>query len=168
MTSAAVKASESMDCLPTAAAPSETLQECILLIEDNEDSMLLVTYALQEFGRDSYRLVWANSLGEGLTQLEKDRVDMILLDLGLPESSGLASYTAVHGAAPEVPVVVLTGEMGQETEIAILASGAQDYLVKDQTSGSILLQAIRSAIYARRRQEKVWGANYQQFSWLFK
>ena len=64
------------------------------------------------------------------------------------------SYAWVREAAPEVPVVVLTGDTSQETEFSVLASGAEDYLVKSQMSGSLLLQAIRAAVSENKRQRQ--------------
>jgi DNA-binding NarL/FixJ family response regulator len=69
----------------------------------------------------------------------------VLLDLGLSESSGPASYAWVRESAPGVPLVVLTGDTSEETEFSVLASGVKDYLVKSQTSASLLLQAIGAA-----------------------
>jgi DNA-binding response OmpR family regulator len=151
-TAAALQLVDTLETLPRATAPIGTLQECVLLIEDSEDAMLLVQYALQEYGNGKFRLEWAVSLSEGLNGLAKGGVDLVLLDLGLPESSGPASYAWVREIAPEVPVVVLTGDATEETEFTVTASGAEDYLVKDQISGSLLLQAIQAALHANKRR----------------
>jgi DNA-binding NarL/FixJ family response regulator len=145
---------EELECLPRATAPTALQQECVLLIEDSDEAMLLVQYALEEYGRGKYRLEWATSLSEGLDQLAHGGVDVVLLDLGLPESSGPESYAWVREIAPEVPVVVLTADSREETEFAVTASGVEGYLVKDQVSGSHLLQAIRAALYANKRKHK--------------
>ena len=145
---------EDLESLPRAAGPAPKLQECVLLIEDNEEAMWLVRYALQEYGNGKYRLEWANSLSEGLDQLSKGGVDIVLLDLGLPDSSGPESYAWVREVSPKVPVVVLTGNTSVETEFAVTASGVEGYLVKDQVSGSLLLQAIRAALYANKQKKQ--------------
>ena len=137
--------------MPRATAPTRTLQDCVLLIEDSEDSMLLVKYALQEFGEGKYRLEWASNLSNGLEQLADGGVDVVLLDLGLPESNGPASYAWVREMAPKLPVVVLTGDACEETEVTVTASGVDDYLVKDKTSGALLLEAIHAAIISHKR-----------------
>jgi len=77
----------------------------------------------------------------------------VLLDLGLPDSSGPESYAWVREVSPKVPVVVLTGNGSEETEFAVTASGVEGYLVKDQVSGSLLLQAIRAALYANKQRK---------------
>jgi DNA-binding NarL/FixJ family response regulator len=77
----------------------------------------------------------------------------VLLDLGLPDSSGPESYAWVREVCPKLPVVVLTGNNSEETEFAVTASGVEGYLVKDQVSGSLLLQAIRAALYANKQRK---------------
>src|SRR5579863_3417690 len=121
-----------VECAPRAATRPENLQECVLLVEDSEEAMLLVQYAMQEHGNGAYRLEWADGLTAGLQRLAKGGVDIVLLDLGLPESSGPASYAAIRSAAPDVAVLVLTGDVREQTETAVVASGVEDYLVKDE------------------------------------
>jgi len=157
MATFALQMCDVLDSLPRATAPTGKLQECVLLIEDCEDAMFLVQYALQEYGNGRYRLEWAKDLHDGLDQITKGGVDIVLLDLGLPESSGPATYASVREVAPDLPVLVLTGDTREETEFEITASGVEDYLVKEQVSGSLLLQSIRSALYATklRHQSKI-------------
>ena len=87
---------EEVECLPRAAAPAATQQECVLLIEDSEEAMFLVRYALEEYGNGKYRMEWAASLSAGLEHLAHNKIDVVLLDLGLPESSGPESYAWVR------------------------------------------------------------------------
>ncbi|HWF48885.1 MAG TPA: response regulator [Bryobacteraceae bacterium] len=156
------------DTLPATTAPTEKRLDCVLLIEDSEDAMALVQYALQEYGQGKYRLVWANTLSEGLGHLSEGGVDVVLLDLGLPESSGPTSYAWVRAKAPKVPVVVLTGDECQETEFSILASGVEDYLIKDQISGSLLLQAIQAALHANKRRDEHLSFTSLKFTQRFR
>ena len=97
---------------------------------------------------------WAPSLSSGLEHLAHNKIDVVLLDLGLPESSGPESYAWVREIAPQIPVVVLTADDREETEFAVTASGVEGYLLKDQVSGAYLLQAIRAALYANKQQRK--------------
>ena len=131
------------------ASPGE-LPERILLIEDEEEAMLLVKSAIEEFGKSRYRLEWSNCLRDGLDQISKGGVDLVLLDLGLPESSGSVTYESVRAIAPRLPVLVLTGDSAQEMEMRVTGAGGEDYLVKDQVSGPLLVQAIQSALYASK------------------
>ena len=151
MGSVALKLNEVPDPAPRAEDPTAKLQEIVLLVEDSEEAMYLVQCALEEYGHGAYRLEWVEGLTGGLARLSKGGVDLVLLDLGLPESSGPASYVRLREAAPDVPVLVLTGDTREETESAVAARGADDYLVKDEVSGSLLLQAIRAALYTNKR-----------------
>jgi CheY-like chemotaxis protein len=146
----------------------EKRQECVLLVEDNEDAMYLVQCALEEYGNGAYKLEWVNGLTGCLERLSKGGVDIVLLDLGLPESSGPLSYIRVREAAPEIPVLVLTGDTRAETESAVDAFGAEDFLVKDEVSGALLLQAIRAALYTNKRWKQQKSAAYKtsrKFVW---
>lgn len=145
---------DDLECSPPATGPAANLQECVLLIEDNEEAMWLVRCAMQEHGNGRYRLEWATTLNQGLEQLSNGGIDVVLLDLGLPDSSGPESYGWVREVCPQVPVVVLTGNTCEETEMAVTAGGVESYLVKDQVSGSLLLQAINAALHANRQREQ--------------
>ena len=143
---------DDLEFSPPVTGPAPNLQECVLLIEDNEEAMWLVRFAVQEHGNGRYRLEWAHTLNEGLEHLSSGAVDVVLLDLGLPDSSGPQSYAWVREVSPLVPVVVLTGNTSRETEMAVTAGGVDGYLVKDQVSGSLLLQAIGAALYANKQR----------------
>jgi DNA-binding response OmpR family regulator len=149
MSRVALEADEVTDRAPE--HPTGKLQETVLLVEDSEEAMYLVQCALEEYGHGAYRLEWVDGLTGGLARLSKGGVDLVLLDLGLPESTGSASYVKLREAAPDVPVLVLTGDTREETESAVAARGVDDYLVKDEVSGSLLLQAIRAALYTNKR-----------------
>ena len=122
----------------------------ILLIEDSEDAMRLVEYALTTFGGDKYCLRWAKTLYEGLREASRQDVDVVLLDLGLPDSDGPISYAWIRNHAPDLPVVVLTGDDNPETKDVIKAGGASNYLLKQGLSGKLLVLAIESALQHSR------------------
>jgi DNA-binding response OmpR family regulator len=143
-----------LDSLLVAPATTGVQQECVLLIEDSEEAMLLVRYSLQAYGDGRYHLKWVESLSEGLEQLSKGGVDIVLLDLGLPDSSGPSGLASVREAAPDVPVLVLTADTREETEFAAAAYGMDDYLVKNHLSGAQLVHAIHSSIRANRLQKR--------------
>jgi DNA-binding response OmpR family regulator len=128
-------------------------QKCVLLIEDSEEAMFLADYALQEYGHGRYRLEWAKDLHEGLVQLSQRTADVVLLDLGLPETTGAASYAAVREMAPDIPVVVLSGDTSEETQVSVVLGGVYDYLGKEQISGGLLVEAIHSALTADKHRK---------------
>jgi DNA-binding response OmpR family regulator len=147
--------------LATPAVPA-ILRERVLLIEDSEDAAFLVRHALKQHGGGKYRLEWSSTLSGGLSELSKGGVDVVVLDLGLPESSGAKSYTSVHKVAPDVPVVVLTADASAETQSSVRASGAEDYLIKQQMSGLLLLQAIRTALHAKNQLHRTDRREYKR------
>jgi len=142
---------DNLESLPRPAAPAATPQECVLLIEDDAEAMWLVRFALEEHGNSRYWLEWAITLREGLEYLSSGGVDVVLLDLGLPDSSGPESFVWVREVS-QVPVVVLTANTSLETERAVTEDGVEGYLVKDRVSGSLLLQAIGAALYAKKQR----------------
>lgn len=125
----------------------------VLLVEDDEDAMLIVSFALQEYGADRFELIWAKDLKSGIDSLASG-ADIVLLDLGLPDNSGVMAYQQIRQIAPKTPMVVLTANDCPETEFALLASGANDYLEKRLTSGPFLIQSIEAALSAKNRRKK--------------
>jgi len=124
----------------------------VLLIEDSEEQMVLVRNALEEFGEGRYQLEWANQLRDGINRLFAGQVDVVLLDLGLPESSGPVSYIAVREAAPNVPVIVLTADGREETVQLVINGGAEGFLVKQEVTGEKLIRVIGEAISRKKSQ----------------
>lgn len=145
------------DALPVTTAPAGTPLTRVLLIEDNQEEMLLVQATLEDFGQGRYELEWSNKLARGIERLRQVGVDVVLLDLGLPECSGAVSYIAVRNTAPDVPAVILTADNREQTEQLVMNYGAEDYLVKDQVSGLQLLHAIRGAIYRKKTRQSLAG-----------
>lgn len=137
------------ETLPHVNSSTGKRQVRVLLIEDSEEAKLLVQSSLQRYGDGKYQLKWVTTLGQGLEQLAMHETDIVLLDLVLPETSGAASYTRLHQVAPEVPVVVLSGDTSEETQVSVIVGGVHEYLVKGQTSGPLLVEAIRSALHAK-------------------
>jgi DNA-binding response OmpR family regulator len=139
---------------PLRTGASAAAQECVLLIEDSQEAMWLVRYAIEEYGNGSYRLEWATTLSEGVKRILAGGIDIVLLDLGLPDSSGPESYAWVREVVAKTPVLVLTGNTCEETEFAVCASGAEGYLVKEQISGLRLMDAIRMAIRTNKQVKR--------------
>jgi serine phosphatase RsbU (regulator of sigma subunit) len=122
----------------------------ILLIEDDPGDAFLVGELLAEAeAHADLRVV--ETLAEALPQLS--RVDCVLLDLGLPDATGLDGLRAVLRADSRVAVCVLTGLADEPLGIAALAEGAQDYLVKGKVDGVLLTRAVRYAVERRRAEE---------------
>jgi glutamate dehydrogenase (NAD(P)+) len=119
-------------------------KRCILLIEDDKDSMHWVEHAVKQYGKGRYQLEWKQCLSDGLSRLLAGGIDLILLDLGLGDCSSPFTETWVRKAAPRVPVVVFTGDPSEESGCSMVGLGG--YLVKGQVSASGLLEAISDAL----------------------
>lgn len=118
----------------------------VLLIEDDEGDYLLIQEYLSAQVKVSFDLKRADRLARGLDLLGEGLFDIVLLDLGLPDSSGTKTFDRFHEAFPSIPVIILTGLDDEETAVQKLQAGAQDYLVKGQIGSQVLIKAIRYAI----------------------
>jgi diguanylate cyclase (GGDEF)-like protein len=127
----------------------------VLLIEDNPADAMLLREAVGEDALSSFEFTLADSLKSGLELLRQDHFDVVLLDLGLPDSQGLKSFESVNGAFPEKPVVVLSGSADQTLALEAVQSGAQDYLVKGPMGWEIASRAMRYAIERKRSEERL-------------
>ena len=121
----------------------------VLLVEDDAGDAFLVSELLREEAApvDVRR---AQSLTEGLDLLGSEPFDCVLLDLGLPDASGLAALRRLREAAPHVAHLVLTGDRDDQRGIEAVAAGAQDYLVKGRVDGDGLRRAILYAVERRQ------------------
>jgi predicted DNA binding protein/CheY-like chemotaxis protein/GAF domain-containing protein len=137
----------------------------VLLIEDNPGDARLIEEMLTDAAdllkrvdpvrstADGSRIHHERTLSAGLERLTESDVDVILLDLGLPESTGLDTLATVADETEFVPIVVLTGLRDEQVGIEAIQRGAQDYLVKDDVASELLVQSIHHAI-ERNRQER--------------
>ena len=126
----------------------------ILLIEDNPGDARLIKEYLSEVKNQKISLTNAMKLDEGINILEKELIDVILLDLKLPDSEGLGSFDKIFSVVPNIPVIVLTGLNDENTAIKAVQKGAQDYLVKDKVEGDLLIRSIRYSIERKRAEEE--------------
>ncbi|HKP74125.1 MAG TPA: PAS domain S-box protein, partial [Longimicrobiaceae bacterium] len=118
----------------------------VLLVEDNPGDAYLIAEALAEVSTTAFRLEHADRLAECVRRLGAEAFDAILLDLGLPDSQGLATLAAVAAAAGGTPILVLTGVDDELLALKAVKAGASDYLVKGQVFGTMLGRAVRHAI----------------------
>ena len=118
----------------------------ILLIEDSPTDALLLESALSGVASFPCKLTCCERVADALTRLGRETFDVVLTDLGLPDSQGLATFEALHNAAPRTPVIVLTRQDDLETALAAIKMGAQDYLPKSEFNGFTLIRTIQYAI----------------------
>ncbi len=124
----------------------------ILLVEDNLGDVELVREMLS-YVAGKYTLTTADRLAAGLSLLEEGTFDLLLLDMGLPDSSGIDTLRDLQEKAPPLPIVVLTGLADEELAAQAISLGAQDYLVKGQFDGAILSRSMYYAIERKKAEE---------------
>jgi signal transduction histidine kinase len=117
----------------------------VLLIEDNPGDADLVRLRLVE-GNSTVNVNCVNRLSEGLAALTRETPSVVLLDLSLPDSHGAETFRRVLEHAPNVPVVVLSGQDDEALAIKAVHQGVQDYLIKGNLSSKHLERAIRYAV----------------------
>ena len=122
----------------------------VLLVEDNPGDARLIREMLAGAEAQNFSVEWVSRLADGLEKLRQGQIDVVLLDLGLPDSQGLDTLIKAYEQAPQVPFVVLTGLADETLALTALRQGAQDYLFKDETHPNLLLRAIR---YATERKQ---------------
>jgi two-component system sensor histidine kinase UhpB len=120
----------------------------ILVVEDNPGDFFLLGEFLRNTDLVISEVKHAGSLGEGRQILQTDPIDLVFLDLSLPDSFGLESYTGIQAYTQRIPVILLTGLSDTSLALQALVMGAQDYLVKGEFDEQLLTRAIR---YSRER-----------------
>ena len=126
----------------------------VLLVEDDPGDARLVAEAFAgDADGDPITHTWVRTISEALAALESASTDdpgglpdIVLLDLDLPDSCGIATFERLHAACPHVPVMVLTGLADSDLAVAAVHAGAQDFLVKGGTNGPLLRRLVRHAV----------------------
>ena len=125
----------------------------VLLVEDNPGDARLVEILLSEAG-SGFDVKHAGTLGEALDELDRP-FDVVLLDLSLPDSAGLETVDRMRRAAPQLPLVVLSGRDDEEVALQALQGGAEDYLVKGEGGGDLISRSIRYSIQRKSAEDKL-------------
>jgi DNA-binding response OmpR family regulator len=125
----------------------------LLLVEDNPGDAAMVEDLLAESQRDTFMVMHAPRLGEALRTLESTEVDVVVLDLGLPDTQGVDTVKAVRALRGQVPIIVLTGADDEALALACIDAGAQDYLAKGEVTGRNLKRAIGYSITRLREAQ---------------
>ena len=136
----------------------------ILLVEDNPGDVIIFKEHLKYSGV-SYQLTHSATLQNALRQTEENEFDVILLDLGLPDSISINSLKSIQSSTLKAPVIVMTGLDDSDTALLSLKEGAQDYLVKGNLNSENIIRSIRYSIERKKIQE-LQKKNTSQFSTL--
>ena len=127
----------------------------VLLIEDSPTDVLVVMAALETVANVKFDVVQVDRLGAAIARAKASPVDVLLLDLGLPDAQGMDAFVRAHAALPDVPILVLSGLSDEEIAVQCMQQGAQDYLLKGSTMCDALPRAIRYAIERHRSQRQI-------------
>ncbi|MGH7873458.1 MAG: ATP-binding protein [Candidatus Binatia bacterium] len=128
----------------------------VLLVEDNPGDALLLREALKDLGGTvPFDLAHVGRLDDALQKVKAETFDAVLLDLSLPDARGVETVARVQEAAPRLPIVVLTGLDDDAAALEAVRAGAQDYLVKGQIDGRLLVRALSYAIERKRTQKEI-------------
>lgn len=130
----------------------------VLLIEDNLGDARLIQELLLEVKDENFEIEIADQLSKGLNLLAEGGFDIILTDLGLPETQGLDTFVKIYTRVPMIPIIVLTGLNDESIATKAVHEGAQDYLIKGQIDGNLLSRAICYAIERKQTEKELRNA----------
>jgi PAS domain S-box-containing protein len=138
----------------------------ILVIEDNAGDYFLVKEYLDE-GFGNATVLHAISIATAMPILKSSHVDVILLDLTLPDGMGIESFHAIHNIAPLIPIIILTGFGDKDIALESVKDGAQDYIVKDDSTPMVLQKSIRYGIERSKVLDHLKKSE-EQYKYLFQ
>lgn len=127
----------------------------VLLIEDNPGDAILIKEHLLDVTDFNFDLEVASRLSEGIKLILQDQFDIILTDLGLPDSHGLDTLNMLVNQDQNLPIIVLTGLDDERIGIEAVQKGAQDYLVKGTVDGNVLTRSMRYAIERKKMADEL-------------
>jgi len=122
----------------------------VLLVEDSVEAARLTRSLISEGGDEMFRVEWKDNLQQAMNRLAQPGIDVVLLDLGMPELSGYRTHLAITLVVGKtVPVVILTSDDSPMSREITIHQGAASYLLKHETSSSQLRQALHAAVSGR-------------------
>jgi len=142
---------------PAPVTPEERELLSVLLVEDNPVDARVVQEALTESSRVKFKIQVADRLTAAVARVARETYDVIVLDLSLPDGWGLDSFVKIHAVAGDIPIVVLTGLDDETLGVMAVQQGAQEYLVKSQATGPLIVRSIRYAVQRHRMQQDLRG-----------
>ncbi len=125
-----------------------------LVVEDNRADVVLIQRMLVSSKGVRVQVETAARLADAIERIEQGGIDIVLLDLGLPDSSGLDTVRRVRAVAGDLPIIVLTGHDDEVLGTNAVWAGAQDYLVKGQVDATLLTRSLRYAISRQALQSQ--------------
>jgi len=135
---------------PTTADPLR-----VLLVEDLPADVEFVREMLTEAAAESFVVQVVGNITDALPCLQSGDCDIVLLDLALPDSRGLATFERAHAANPDLPILLLSGRQDEKLALQAMRAGAQDYMVKGTVDSHTLARLIRYAVERKRTEERL-------------
>jgi DNA-binding NtrC family response regulator len=117
-----------------------------LILEDDPEDMLILEKIIKAVKLRDIRFSAVTKLAEAVDLLKKEKFDLVISDLTVPDSRGLETFRGLRAVAPKTPVILLTGMDDELMAIQAMREGAQDYLIKGEITASLLLRAASYAI----------------------
>jgi PAS domain S-box-containing protein len=139
----------------------------ILTVEDNPSDLFLLEHMLKSSVLEIQRLFSTDRIKEAYTILEEQEIDLVLLDLSLPDSFGIHSFIHLKPVVEKIPVIILTGLSDTSIALEAIKEGAQDYLVKSELTESLLVKSIQYSIERARTLENLRQSN-ERFNTVVK
>jgi two-component system sensor histidine kinase UhpB len=127
----------------------------ILIIEDNPADLFLISNMLLSSGTGIRDIHTASRIDEAFQFLQDQPVDIVVLDLSLPDSFGVDSFLKIKPVTKEIPVIILTGESESDIALEVIKLGAQDYLVKGEFKSDLLVKSIQYSIERKYAENKI-------------
>jgi DNA-binding NtrC family response regulator len=134
---------------------SQPNPKMILLVEDEPSVALMTRARLRALESLSLDVRLARTLEEALAMLEESRFDLILLDLALPDSTGIDTFYVIYAVAAHIPIIVITGDGDVNVAHQLIAGGAQDFLDKSSINREVFSRAIRYAIDRHKQNQRM-------------
>ena len=138
----------------------------ILVVEDNAGDYILVKEYLEEILTQS-TIFHADTLANAAEIIDKIKIDVVLLDLTLPDGMGTDSFMEMYSKASQIPIIVLTGIGDTDMALETLKLGAQDYIVKDDSSPTVLAKSIQYGIERSKIFDQLKRSE-EQYKYLFQ
>jgi len=146
-----------MQAIRKVTQQAEAATLTVLMIEDSmEDGATITRACIEGEMHYDFKIIRKYTLEGGLDYLMASRVDVVLLDLGLPDARGLKSVNRIHTLFPDLPIVIISGYSDIEMIQQAMKNGAQEFLIKGESSSAAIRQSMYQAI-ARKRVEQAFN-----------
>ena len=132
------------------------MSNTVLIISDDADDATILMDTLATAKDGPFVVEWLRQLSDGVDRLKQRGIDLILVDLFLPDSQGIATFDRLFHSSPSIPIMTLSDEEGEELSIEAVEHGAQGYLSKGHFPNTLMPQALRNVIQRKAVEEALY------------